>query len=91
MHAILHRQLHHIREVILALGVVVIQPTEPVFELPRRRCQDAAVNFLNAALRFASVLMFDDGADLGAVSHNASVASGIGQINGQQSKMPTGT
>ena len=33
LHTVLHRQLHHIREVILALGVAIVQPPQPLFKL----------------------------------------------------------
>ena len=33
LHTVLHRQPHHIREVILALGVAIVQPPQPLFKL----------------------------------------------------------
>ncbi|MNQ79185.1 hypothetical protein D3C85_941190 [compost metagenome] len=83
-HVIGHGQSDHIGQVVLALGIVVVDAGQPVLELRGRRAEDAGVDFLDQALGFRGVLVLDDAAHAAlAVAHDAAIAGGIGQHLGQ--------
>ena len=83
-HAVGHGQTDHVGQVVLALGVVVVDAGQPVLEPGGRRGQDACVDFLDGALGLGGVLVLDDAADLaGGVAHDAAVAGGIVQHLGE--------
>ena len=89
--AIGHGVLHHLGQVVLALGVAIVQARQPAFELARWRHQHAAVNLGQLALGFAGVLVLDDGAHATVSStHDASVAVRVYHLQRQQGQTLAG-
>ena len=86
--AIGHRKLHHIGQVVLLLGVLVVQAGQPTTQQTRGHSHDAAVNFLNLALLGCGVFFFDDGLHhaLG-IAHQAAIACGVVGVQTQQGQM----
>ena len=88
-HAIGHRMGHHIGQVVLALGVAVVQPRQPLLELRGGRGHGAGVDLVDGALLGRGVLVLDDGSDgrwqscRGCCAHDAPVAAGINQVHRQ--------
>jgi hypothetical protein len=67
-HAVGHGELDHVGQVVLALGVAVVQPRQPAFEQAGRHGHDAAVDLVDLALGLGGVLLLDDG------QHRCSIA-----------------
>ena len=86
-HAVGHSELDHVGQVVLALGVLVVQPGQPGFEQTRGHSHDAAVHLADGALRVAGVFVFDDGLDGITHAHDAAVTRGVGHVDGQQCQM----
>ncbi len=85
IHTVLDRQLHHVGEVVFALGVVVLHLGQPALEAARLRGDEPGVDLGDRALRCAGVLLLDDAGDaagltiFGGIAQDAAVAEGIGQ------------
>ena len=75
-HAIGHRPLHHIGEVVLTLCILVVEFGQPSFELFGGHGHDAAVHLLNFQLLWAGIFLLNDGQHAVAFycAHNAAVA-----------------
>jgi hypothetical protein len=71
-------------QVVLALGVVILQRPHPARQRLRGRGHDAGVDLSDGALLGVGVLVLDDAAHGFAVAQDAAVAGGVGQIDGQQ-------
>ena len=84
-HTVGHGHGDDVGEVVLALGVVVGEPREPGREQARRDGHDAAVHLGDGALRIGGVFVLNDALH-GAVgiAHDAAVAGGVGQRDGEQ-------
>ena len=82
-HAIGHGQRHDVGQVVLALGVVVGQATQPAAQQRRGRHQDAGVDLADAALGGVGVLFLDDAGDAAVVAHDAPVAGGVVGLHGE--------
>ena len=86
-HPIGHRLGHDIGQVILALGIVVLQRRQPFLQVPGGGDNDAAVNFADGPLVGAGVFFFDDAADLAMLAHDAAQAERIGLLDGQDGQL----
>ena len=83
-----HGKLHHVRQVILFLGIVVVQACQPSTQQTGGNGHDAAVNFLNKALLGCGVFFFHDGLHLRlSVAHQAAIARGCGGLQSQQGQV----
>ncbi len=87
-HAVGGGQLDDVGEVVLALGIAVVQPGQPALEQAGGHGHHAAVDFADFALRLGRVLVLDDGHDLTAPlfrgADDAPVARGVVELDGQQ-------
>ena len=85
-HAIGHRPLHHIGEVVLTLCILVVEFGQPSFELFGGHGHDAAVHLLNFQLLWAGIFLLHDGQHAVAFccAHNAAVACWVGHVEGEQ-------
>eukprot|EP01136_Pigoraptor_vietnamica_P017581 Opistho-1_new@62939 len=85
-HAVVGRELHDVGQVVLALGVLVVQARQPALEQPRGRGHHAAVDLAHGALRLGGVLVLDDGRHLapGMGADDAAIARGVVEFDGQQ-------
>ena len=81
----------NVGQVVLALGVVVGQARQPGRQQARGHGHDAAVDLGDGALGLARILVLDDAryAAIGC-AQDAAVASGVGQLDGQQRQLPAG-
>ncbi len=82
------RVAHHVGEVVLALGIALVQLRQPGAQQPRRGGHDAAVDFVYGPLRRAGVFVLDDGlhaAVRGAL--DAPVAARVGQAQREQRQL----
>ena len=86
-HAIGHGEFHDIGQVVLTLGVFVVQPGQPVFEMRCRHGHDAAVDLLDLFLRIACIFLLDDGLHFGAVAHDAAITCRVGKLQRQQGQL----
>ena len=87
-HAVGGREAHEIREVVLLLGVVVLQGVEPGVKTGRREHHDAGVDLPDQALLVGRILFLDDGRyDALGVSHDAAVALRIVHFNGEENEL----
>ena len=62
-HAVGHGKLDDVGQVVLALGVLVVQPGQPRLQAGGGHRHDAAVDFPDLALRIRGVFLLDDGHD----------------------------
>ena len=88
-HTVGHGELDHVGQVVLALGILVVQTGQPGFEEARGHGHDAAVNLLNLALHIAGVFVLDDGLHCFTFSNDAAIARGVGKVDGQQRQLMT--
>ena len=83
-----HRHRDHIGQVVLALGVAVVQSRQPVAKATRRRRHRTGVDLADGALRLARVLVLDDRSDRRAARartpHDAAVAARVVEVDGEQ-------
>src|SRR5687767_12021554 len=71
---VLERERHYAGQVVLALGVVIVEPGDPVLQARRGQRHDAGVDLADLALRGARVLLLDDRSDGAApIAHDAAV------------------
>ena len=86
-HAVSHRKLHDVGQVILVLRILVVQTRQPAAQQLCGHGHDAAVDFMNGALGVAGVFVLDDGAHLGgrlrAGANDAAIAGRVGHVEGQ--------
>ncbi len=83
-----HRHGDHVGQVVLALGVAVGQPSQPVAEALARYGENAGIAFADELLLRRGVLVLDNGLDHPLpVAHDAAIAGRIGQLHGQQRKL----
>ncbi len=88
-HAFVHRHLHHVGQVVLALGVVVGEPAEPALERRGGRGHHAGVRLAHGALGLGGVLLLDDALHAAVIAaQHAAVAGGVGQRDGQERQAP---
>ena len=81
-------KLDHIGQVVLLLGVVVVQARQPCAQPPRGHGHDAAVNFSDGALIGCGVFFFHDGLHLASgVAHDAPVTRGLCRLQGQEREL----
>ena len=86
--AIGHGGGDHVGQVVLALGVVVLQGREPALERPGGADQDAGVDLVDLQRLGVGILLLDDAADVaGGVTHHAAVAGGVGHMLRQQREL----
>ncbi|RMV90346.1 hypothetical protein ALP03_05866 [Pseudomonas amygdali pv. tabaci] len=79
---------YYVCEVILALGVVVRQPPQPVSETLGRHRENASVAFGDCLLCIVRILVLDNRADtILLVANNAAVAGRIVQSDSQQAQL----
>ena len=87
-HAVGNRELDDVGQVVLFLGVVVLQPRQPGLEQARRHRHDAAVDLADRQLTGAGILLLDDGPHrrvvATAVAHDAAISHGVVQLQSQQ-------
>jgi hypothetical protein len=83
-HALGHRHGDDVGQVVLALHVVVLQRRDPALQRCGGRGHHAGVDLANGALRRTRVLLLDDGAHGLALAHDAAVATGVVEHQGQQ-------
>ena len=83
-HAVLNRKFHNVGQVILPLGIFIVEPSEPSFEQARRHSHDATVNFGQCLLRRCRIFVFHDGANGITVALNAAITCGVGHIQGKK-------
>ena len=84
-HPLLNRPGDDIGQIVLSLGVVVVQTVQPAPQSRRTGSQHAGVHLLNPALRFGSVLLLHDGEHpAGVVADDATITLRFGQVGGQQ-------
>ena len=89
--AIRRRQGDDVRQVVLALGIVVSQSREPIFQLGSVGHQEAGVDFRDGEFGRAGVPGLDDRPHLAVIaSHDAAIASGIGEGRGQDAQRRSG-
>ena len=83
-HTIGHSPLDYIGEVVLTLGILVVQFGQPGFELFGGHRHDAAVHLLNLELFGTGIFLLHDGQHVIAlrVAHNAAIACGVGHVEG---------
>ena len=83
-HAVGDGHRDDVGQVVLALRVVVAQAAEPALERRGGRGHHAGVDLADLALRRRRVLVLDDALHRVAIAHDAPVAAGVGQLDGQQ-------
>ncbi len=84
-HAVAGRQRDDIGQVVLALGIVVAEPPEPVAQLRGRHGHDAGVDLADGTLGAARVLVLDDCRDPPVlIAPDASITARVGKLDGQQ-------
>ena len=90
-HAVSHCKFDDVGEVVLALRVVVVKPAQPLAQQTRGQGHDAAVNFGDGALGLAGVLVLNNRqhSPPGRSAHDAAVAAGVRQVQGEQSQLTT--
>ena len=89
-HTVGHGELDHVGQVVLALGVLVVQPGQPGFEQACGHSHDAAVHLADGTLGFAGVFVFDDGLHritLATTTHDAAIPRGVGKVDGEQRQL----
>src|SRR5690606_35208998 len=87
LYRLVDRQLDHIGEVVLALGVVVRQPGQPGLYAAARQQHDAGIALADLQLFRTGVLLFNDGLHLPlGVAQDAPVAGGIAQQHGEHAE-----
>ena len=85
------RQCDDVGQVILTLRIVVLQAAQPVGEMRRRHGHDTGIDLANGLLLRTGILLFDDALHLaGRVTHDATVARRIGQVDGKNGKAVPG-
>ncbi len=88
-HAILGCHGQQIRQVVLALGVVILELTDPVSELHRWHRHDAGVDLLDLTLWRCRILFLYTAHDAAlCVSQDAPIASRVSQLSGQDRDAP---
>ena len=81
----MHGKRDHVGQIVFAARVAIVDARKPAFERRCRRRHHAGVDLANSALFGACVLLLDDGRYFAAgVTHDASVAAGIVELDGQQ-------
>ena len=85
-----HSKLHDVRQVILLLRVVIVQPGQPGFELARRQGHDAAVDFLHRQLGCIRVFLLDDALHRRARTDHAAITRRVIQFQRQQRQARAG-
>ena len=89
--AIGHSHGDDVGQVVLALSVVVGQTAQPFGQARARNSEDAGVAFLDGFLRVAGVFVLDDCCNLTlGVAHDAAIAGGIIQGDGEQAQLLLG-
>ncbi len=79
---------NHVGEVILALGIVVGQPPQPVSEMSGRHRENSGIAFGDSLLRVTRVLMLDDGTDtILIITNDTAITGRVIQRNGQQAQL----
>ncbi len=80
-----HREFHDIGQVILLLGVAVVQARQPGLQPRSRHRHDSAVNLGDGALRFAGVFVLHDGLHRATgVAHNPAITGRVALLQRQQ-------
>ena len=74
-------------QVILTLGIVVGECCQPCAQFGGRGHQDAGIDFLDGELGGAGILLFDDAYQAALFAHDASVAGGVVEIDGQHTEL----
>jgi hypothetical protein len=78
------RQRDDVGQVVLALGVVVLQLAQPVGQAGRRDGHDAGIDLADRLLLGRRVLLLDDADHVaGRIAHDAAVAGRLVQIDGE--------
>ena len=86
--ALSHRQRDNIGEIILTLGIVIIESAQRTFQERGWHDHDAGIDFLNGALGGAGIFLFDYAQNLPVgVAHNAAIASRVGQRHRQNTQL----
>ena len=84
------RELHDVGQVVLVLGVAVVESRQPAAQQAGRHRHDAAVDLGDAVLRVSRVLVLDDGLHVAnRVAHDAAVAGRVGHLQRQQCQVFT--
>ena len=89
-----HGKLHHIGQVVLSLGILVVQTRQPGLQQPGRHCHDAAVHLMDRQLFRCGVFLFRNRAHCAlraARAHDAAIAGGVRKIDGQQRQLVSAT
>ncbi len=83
--AVGHRHGDDVGKVVLTLGIIVVEPRQPIAQPRGGDRQQAGVAFADRALLLVGVLLFDDAADAAAgIAHDAAIAGGIVQRHGDE-------
>ena len=78
----------HIRQVVLALGIVVRQAAHPIRQASARKRQNAGVALTNGLLRLVGVFMLDDGRYLPIrITHNTAIARRVCERDREQTEL----
>jgi hypothetical protein len=79
-----HRQRDDVGQVVLALGIVVLQFAQPVGQTGRRNGHDAGIDLTDGLLLGRRILFLDDADHVaGGVTDDAAVAGRVGKIDRQ--------
>ena len=80
-----HGEFHDVGQVVLLLGVVVVQARQPGLEQAGGHGHDAAVNFVNRALGLAGIFVLHNGPHLAlGIAHDAAITRGVRHGQRQQ-------
>ena len=85
--AILHRELHDVRQVVLALRVGIGQTRQPALEHRIGHRHESGVDLAQLALLAGGVLLLHDRAHRTVLAHDAAVAGRVGHFNAQQREL----
>jgi hypothetical protein len=86
-HALGHGHGHNVGEVVLLLHVIVLQRHHRALEPGGGSRQHAGVDLADLALAVAGVFVFHDGFDGTSLAHDAAVAGGVVEFDGQQGQL----
>ena len=85
LHAIGHRHGDDVGQVVLALGIIVVEFREPLCQLLGRHSHDAAVDLVDGAFFRASIFLLHDALHRAlGIAHDTAIAHGVVQRHGQQ-------